>query len=302
MKINNILFAGAGALGALFSHKMSDSGKNIFFLADGERQQRLEKNGLVINGRNYPVKCTGGSTFKADLLIVAVKYNNLDEVCAKVIPHISRNTAVISVMNGIDTEEILKEKLPTDNIFLAMGIGMDAVRDGNSISFSNDGKLVFGPWSGKSGEYLKEIQDFFTECSIVWESPEDMRYHIWFKFMINTGVNQVSAVLGAEYRIMQQDSHARWLMDETMKEVIKVAQAENIPLSSNDLEKWYSVLDSLAPEKRTSMCQDILAGRKTEVDMFAGKLIKLAEKHSIEVPFNRVLFNMIKAKESSFPA
>ena len=301
MKINNILFAGAGALGALYSHKMADSGKNILFLADGERKQRLEKNGLIVNGRKYPVKCTGkNSSFKADLLIVAVKYYNLDEVCADLSPYITEDTAVISVMNGIDTEEILKEKLPSDNIFLTMVLGMDAERDGNRISFSNEGKLVFGPWSGKSGDYIKEIQDFFTGCSIVWESPENMPYHIWFKFMINTGVNQVSALLGADYRIMQQDSHARWLMDESMKEVIKVAQAEKIPLSESDLEKWYKVLDSLDPGKRTSMCQDILAGRKTEVDMFAGKLIKLAEKHSIDVPLNRVLFNMIKVKESSF--
>ena len=301
MKISNILFAGAGALGALYSHKMAESGKNICFLAAGERQQRLEKNGLIINGRKYPVKCTGKhSSFKADLLIVAVKYYNLDEVCTELIPYITENTAVISVMNGIDTEEILKEKLKTDNIFLTMVLGMDAVRDGNRISFSNEGKLVFGPWSGKSGEYLKDVQDFFTGCSIFWETPQDMLYQIWFKFMINTGVNQVSALLGAEYKVMQQDTHARWLMDESMKEVIKVAQAENIPLSEKDLEKWYKVLDSLDPEKRTSMCQDIIAGRKTEVEMFAGKLIKLAESHSIKVPLNRVLYNMIKAKESSF--
>ena len=157
-----------------------------------------------------------------------------------------------------------------------------------------------GQWSGKSSDFLKTVQYYLTECSITWESPEDMLYQVWFKFMINSGVNQVSAVLGAEYKIMQQDSHARWLMDETMKEVIKIAQAENIPLSEKDLEKWYRVLDTLAPDKKTSMCQDILAGRKTEVDMFAGEIIKLAEKHSIDVPFNRVIYNLIKAKESSF--
>jgi len=85
-----------------------------------------------------------------------------------------------------------------------------------------------------------------------------------------------------------------------MKEVIKVSNAENIPLSEDDLEKWHKVLNSLGPEGKTSMCQDILAGRKTEVEMFAGKIIELAEKHLIDVPFNRILFNLIKAKESCF--
>ena len=300
MKLNNILFAGAGALGALYSHKMADKGKNIYFLASGERQKRLEKNGLVVNSKIYPVKCTGDSSFTADLLIVAVKYHHLDEVLNSLIPFVNKDTAVISVMNGIDTEEIIKTKLPTDNIFMTMVLGMDAVRDGNKTAFTNEGKVIFGPWSGKSGEYLKDVQELFTQCGIIWESPENMMHQIWYKYMINTGINQISAVLEAEYSVMQNDSHAKWLMDETMKEVIRIANAENIPLSNSDLEKWYKILYSLGPDKKTSMCQDILAGRKTEVEMFAGKIIQLSEKHSIDVPFNRVLFNLIKAKESTF--
>ena len=300
MEINNILFAGAGALGALFSHKMAGSGKKILFLADGERQKRLENDGLIVNGSHYPVKCTGNSSFKADIVIIAVKYNHLLDVIDSLSPYITENTAVISVMNGIDTEEIIKSKMLTDNIFITMVLGMDAVRDGNRINFTKEGKIIFGPWSGRSNEYLKSVQDFFSECSIPWESPDDMLYQIWFKFMINTGVNQVSAVLDAEYRIMQENKNARWLMDETMKEVIKISNAENIPLSEKDLEKWHKILNSLGPEGKTSMYQDILAGRKTEVEMFAGKIIELAEKHLIDVPFNRILFNLIKAKESCF--
>ena len=301
MILNNIIFAGAGALGALYSHKMAGKGKNIYFLADGERQKRLESDGLVINNRKFPVICTGNdNTIKADLLIVAVKYHDLDSVIDKLQNHVTDETAVISVMNGIDTEEILKSKLTTENIFMTMVLGMDAVRNGNNISFTNEGKMVFGPWSGRSFEYISYLQDFLTECSIPWESPDNMLYQVWFKFMINTGINQVSAVLGADYSVMQNDSHARWLMDETMKEVIEIANAENIPLSENDLEKWYKVLDSLGPDKKTSMCQDILYGRKTEVEMFSGKILELAEKHSINVPFNRILFNLIKARESSY--
>ncbi len=303
MKITNILFAGAGALGALYSHKMGDSGREIVFLADGERQKRLEKEGLNVNGKTYTVKCTGnaeGSDFKADLVIIAVKYHHLEEVLSSLNSFITEKTAVISVMNGIDTEEIIKEKLITDNIFMTMVLGMDAVRDNNHVTYSNEGKVVFGPWRGETEAYLKTVQNFFTECSISWETPDNMLYPVWFKFMINTGINQVSAVLGASYKVMQENKNARFLMDETMKEVIKVGQAENAGLSENDLKKWYQVLDSLGPDNKTSMCQDILAGRKTEVEMFSGKIIELASKHSIEVPYNKILFNLIKAKESCF--
>ena len=301
MNTDRILIAGAGALGALYSHKMMDNGITPLFLADGERQKRLEENGFNVNGKHYKVKCTGSRNkdFKADLVIIAVKYHHLDSVLESLSGFVTEETSVISVMNGIDSEEIIKKNLHAKNIFLTVVLGMDAVRDGNSISFTQEGKVIFGPWEGESAKHLNSLQDLFTSCSIIWETPSDMLYPVWYKFMINTGINQVSAVLEADYSVMQNNENARYLMDETMKEVILIANAEGIGLSEKDLENWYKVLYSLGPDGRTSMCQDIIAGRKTEVEMFSGKIIELAGKHSISVPFNKILFNLIKAKESN---
>jgi 2-dehydropantoate 2-reductase len=97
---------------------------------------------------------------------------------------------------------------------------------------------------------------------------------------------------------MQINPFAREVMDKTMLEVIAVANAEGVNLSENDLEKWYKVLDSLGGEGKTSMCQDIAAGRKSEVEMLSGKMIELGQKHNVDVTINRVLYNLIRAKEN----
>ena len=94
--------------------------------------------------------------------------------------------------------------------------------------------------------------------------------------MINIGVNQISAVTGAYYGRFQQDLELRNLMDKAMKETILVARSSGVDLDNSDLQRWYPVLNSLGPEGKTSMLQDMEAGRQTEVESFAGELIRRA--------------------------
>jgi 2-dehydropantoate 2-reductase len=85
-----------------------------------------------------------------------------------------------------------------------------------------------------------------------------------------------------------------------MKEVITIAQAEEIHLVEEDIEEWNSFLATLSPQGKTSMLQDVEAKRKTEVEMFAGKVIELGKKHGIPTPINQTLYRFIKVIEESY--
>ncbi len=201
-------------------------------------------------------------------------------------------------MNGIDSEEIIKSRIKNCKMMLTVAIGMDAVREGNSTNYTKEGKLFFNRYdSSVSDNDIKSLENLFHESKIANEVADDIWHIMWFKFMINTGINQVSAVLNANYDFMRNNRFAREIMDKTMLEVIAVANAEGINLDESDLAQWYKILDSLGAEGKTSMCQDVEAGRKTEVEMLSGKMIELGKKHNIDVTINKVLYNLIKAKE-----
>ena len=117
--------------------------------------------------------------------------------------------------------------------------------------------------------------------------------------MINVGINQASAVLRAPYSVFQTSQEARDLMESAMQEVIILAEKEKIPLSKEDIKNWESVLSGLNPEGKTSMLQDVEANRKTEVGMFAGKVIELGRRHHIPTPVNQRLFDIIKEMEGN---
>lgn len=115
--------------------------------------------------------------------------------------------------------------------------------------------------------------------------------------MINVGVNQASAVLHARYGVFHTDPDARALMEGLMQEVVLLAQACDINLTSQDVQNWYPVLHTLSPDGKTSMLQDVEAGRQTEVDVFAGKVIALSNKYNISTPVNQTIYKIMKVIE-----
>jgi 2-dehydropantoate 2-reductase len=124
---------------------------------------------------------------------------------------------------------------------------------------------------------------------------------MWWKFMVNVSMNPPSAVLRAPYGIFQSSPEARALMEALMREVIALAQAEKVNLTEQDIADWYPVLQTLSPQGKTSMLQDIEAERKTEIEMFAGKVVELGQKHGIPTPVNETMLRMIHVLEQ-FPA
>ena len=120
---------------------------------------------------------------------------------------------------------------------------------------------------------------------------------LWWKFMFNVGINQASAVMRAPYGVFQTVPEAQALMEALMREVLVLAQAAHINLTEQDLLDWYPVLKRLSPQGKTSMLQDIEAQRKTEVELFAGKVIALGRQYGLPTPVNQTVYNIIHILE-----
>ena len=118
---------------------------------------------------------------------------------------------------------------------------------------------------------------------------------MWWKFLVNVGGNQASAVTGATYGQLREPGPARELMDALQQEVVAVANAEGVDLGPEDVRRWYAVLDGQSYDGRTSMLQDVMAGRPTEVDICAGRVVELGAKHGIPTPYNQCMLWLLAA-------
>lgn len=118
--------------------------------------------------------------------------------------------------------------------------------------------------------------------------------------MMNVGVNQVSALLRAPYGVFQKVGEARELMEMASREVILLSERLGINLTEADLQNCIKILDTLRPEGKTSMLQDVEAGRKTEVEIFAGTVSQLGREHGIATPINDFLLRAIHTIEQTY--
>jgi len=285
------------AYGSMF-HDMDPA--CVSFVAKGERAERIKEKGLVVNDRPYvfPVVSPGENAPPPDLIMVAVKNHHLPQAVEDMRDLVGERSVILSVMNGIESEEQLGAALGVEKVLYAVAVGIDAVREGHAVTYSKRGKLYFGEARNATlTERVKALHDLFSRAGIVSEIPEDMIRTLWWKFMINVGINQASAVLQAPYGVFQTLPEAGDLMESAMKEVILLAEAYNIDLSQKDIQEWLAFLSSLAPTGKTSMLQDVEGARKTEVEIFSGKVISLGKGWGVPTPVNETLYRILKVME-----
>ncbi len=305
MKIQKIAIMGAGAMGAAYAAMFSDvKGFSISFVARGERFQRLARDTLTVNGKQYVVPVIHPDKVKepAHLVIVALKHHHLSDALQDIKALVGEDTIILSVMNGLESEEMVGAACGLDKMVYAIAVGIDAVREENRFQHVNRGKIIFGvlPHDGRDHR-LHRLKAALDQAEIPNEISGDMVRVMWWKFMINVGINQASAVLRSPYGIFQTSPDALALMKALMQEAIELAQKNSIGLTLKDLDDWCRILSTLSPDGKTSMLQDIEAGRKTEVEIFAGKVVSMGEKFHVPTPVNETILRIIKVFEAYSP-
>lgn len=305
MEIKRVSIIGLGALGILFGNQLAKKmpKKDLKIIADQDRIKKYETEFVYCNGErcHFNYISPEESCEPADLLIFSVKFSGLQEALKAVQHHIGENTIILSLLNGITSEAIIGQTYGTDKVLYCVAQGMDAVKIGNKLTYDHMGMLVFGEREpGVISEKAKRVAEFFDKVEIPYEVDAQMYKRLWGKFMLNVGVNQTVAAYQSNYGEIQRDGQARELMIAAMREVITLSEKEGIGLTEGDLHYWLGVLDTLSPEGKPSMAQDMEARRCSEVELFAGAVLELGKKYGVSTPVNQDLYQRIKKIESEF--
>lgn len=288
--IQTIDIVGLGALGVMYADFFTKKlGKEkVRILADRERIERYQKEQITFNGEvcDFQYCDAAKESRPSELMLFAVKYGALETAMEENAHLVGENTVLLSVLNGIRSEEDLGKKFGREKVVHCIAQKMAAMKEGNAAVCTNKGELAIGVLDGGREENLAAVKDFFDRTGFAYSCPADMRHAMWGKLLCNVGVNQTVSLLKGTYRDVQQEGEAREMMKAAMRETILVANAEGVELSDKDMADWIAVIDGLNPDGEPSMRQDSKAGRKTEVVLFAGTICELGKKHGIHTPVN----------------
>ena len=289
----NVALLGAGAVGAYFIYGFNDL-EDISFcvVAEGERAERLKNEGITINGEVYrPAVKTPAEAHGADFLIVATKYQGLEGSLDAIQEICDDHTTVVSMLNGIDSEEIIGNRIGMDHMVysvtrISSEDGVHFVPETTiGMSFGEKGTTEISP-------RVQAIADLMAAANLKYFVGVDIILDQWSKYSMNIIYNLPQAVLNVGFGAYYDSEFVAKIRDIMYEEVCAIAAAEGVTLGEKG--DWRSACVQAA---RFSTLQDLDAKRTTEIDMFLGVLLKLAEKHSIKIPFCEYTYYAIKALE-----
>ena len=298
MKLEKIAVLGAGAVGAYVIWGLSQRQDiRLGVVAEGERAQRLQ-NGIGINGKVYhPEVWTPEEAHGADLLIVALKYGALPGALGSIRQVVGEHTIVMSLMNGVDSEEIIAAEVGKEHILYSfIKVASHKEEDGFHFDPATTVGIIYGELAAPfDSERVQAVSALFEGTGIDSRVTEHIREEMWGKFRLNVCNNLPQAILGAGVGCYRDSVHMKAISDGLRKELMAIAAAKGIDLSVVD--KSGTRGSAVLPSARYSTLQDIDAGRHTEIDMFSGALMRMGKELGIPTPYNEYTYHMIKALE-----
>ncbi len=299
MNIKNVAVLGAGAVGSYVIWSLwRTEGINLSVIAEGERAERIRRDGCLINGEVFrPAVVTAKEAEGVDLLIVAVKYGALESALRDIKSAVGENTVVMSLLNGVDSEEIIAAEIGSEHVLPTLIKVASQKKDGGyHFNPENTIGIIFGEYAEpfESGR-VAAVTKLFEKSRIHFKYTECIKEEMWSKFRLNICNNLPQAILGAGIGCYSDSRHMAFISEKMKEEVEAIASAKGIDIGGMDRALGNGTFANAS--SRYSTLQDLDAGRHTETDMFSGVIVKMGEELGIPTPYNEFTYHMIKAIE-----
>lgn len=304
--IKTVALVGLGAIGAYFANSLLPLlGDDLRIIAGGERKERLQREGLIVNGKQefYHIVDPDEDTGCADLVIATPKFNDLRQALEDVRHQVGDDTLILVPLNGVESEDVAASVYGWDRVLYSL-MRVSSVKDKNRVTFNPATSFVeFGERSNDPddpSENVLRIRKLFDLAGMKSVTRPDMILAIWEKYVCNVSENQVSALMKIPFGAWGSNEDANAMRVMVADEVIKIAHKKGIMIDPSYAADHVEFLKKLPADNKSSTLQDILAGRKTEVEMFSGTVMRLGRETGVPTPLNEFLYHAIKLMESSF--
>ena len=286
---------GAGAIGSLAAKALNHAGIAQKIIP-GNTLAQSEKSSLTISiirntdASNFQVGLSGPEDTSAiDKLLVCTKAHQVEPALKAIAPRISDNCRIVLLTNGLGYQQNIGKSFPSADLYLASTTEGAFRADDNTIVHAGLGETLIG----QSG--LSQAPQWLEDCNTIprcrWEANIDLV--LQKKLAVNCTINALTAVNRCTNSELLSNRDLHGSMRELVKEIQAVYQAAGFTKAAEKLLDTVEQVAQITGNNRSSMLQDVLAGRKTEIDFINGYLLKLAKQYHVHTPLNQQLVDKI---------
>lgn len=297
--MRHVLMVGAGSVGGFFGAHMAKNNPNVSFLLRPTTLAAVKQNGLTIRSANGsftvhpPAADDPRNLPKPDLIILSVKAYDLDEVMTQLEPVFTDQTVILTLQNGVDTEDRLISRFQRDCVVGGVAFIYSKIAAPGVIDHYKKGAVAIGEMMGHKSPRLLAIAEIFKQAGIPCQLTDDVRRSKWEKMCWNCVFNPLTVLIDDKVAKALDRPEMLRVIHQIVEEVAAVSAAVKVPLAPDMAEKvvrWTQEIRDI----HTSMYDDWKAGRPTEIDYLNGYVAKLGHERGIPTPLNDALTAMIK--------
>jgi 2-dehydropantoate 2-reductase len=314
---------GAGAVGGLMAAWLARSGNDVSAVARGAQLEALRKEGIRVRDRTSGKTATFSILASddpavlgpQDYVIVAVKAQNLTEVAAGIKPLLGHDTSIVTAMNGVpwwffdcikfgangkhrleslDPDGSIARAMPTQRIVGCVVHLAASTPEPGLIQHNMGKKLILGQPGGANTTRVKRIANALTLAGFEIAVTGSIEKEFWIKLLGNVSFNPVSALTTTTADKLIESREIKTYMVEIMREVLAIGRAVGVD-ADIDPEARIDMARLLGPFK-TSMLQDLEAGKRLEIDGLLAGTLEIAKKAGVKAPYTESLFGLIRAR------
>jgi len=305
-----IIILGSGAMGSIFGSYIWQINKDILLLdVWKEHVEKINNEGLLIEAPNGLEKRifinANFPSYKkipiADLLIVFVKSYQTEKALSAIDSAIGPNTKILTLQNGLGNDEKIAKFVDHNRIYIGGTAQGGAVISPGKVRHRIAGHTYVGKLTGGEDTFLLKIEKLFNKAGIPTTVLDDVKSVIWSKLILNVAFNALTALTQLRNGDFIGIKEGKKLLSMAVGEAVCVAEAKGIKTNYDDPVKACFELGSTTVSKNiTSMLNDVLKNRKTEIDSINGAIVKESKELGISSPVNETLTLLIKIIEKTY--
>ena len=310
-----IAILGTGAIGGVLAGCLSETSADLVCVSRGRTARELLE-GLTLFTPEGSVEMIPGERFEivdsekgpldervcgtCDVAIVSGKSGSTPQLASLAEGLVKQEACVISIQNGLGNSGIIASRLGWERV-LGGTTTHSAWRDGDgAVHWTGRGSISLGSInSSEPNSIATEFISYLDEGGLAPNWSFDIEREIWRKLTINVAINPICAIAGIRNGALAEVPELWQQAIEAMREAEAVARASGVNLGDSDSESYLRKVVESTAENRVSMLQDLMAGRKTEIDVLCGAVISKGEEFGVPTPRNEVLMALVRGIEMS---
>jgi 2-dehydropantoate 2-reductase len=299
-----IVVVGAGGVGGYFGTRLAAAGHDVTFVARGRHLAAIQESGLVVRSplgefrSSATAVSTVGEAGPADLVLVAVKLWDTDEVAAQLKPAVAAGARVLSLQNGVQKDDVLRSHVPADAVLGGICYISAVIESPGVVAhYGTMQKLVFGEFDGSSSPVTADLLAACTAAGIDAEVSAHIARVIWEKFVFLVGLSATTAAVRQPVGVIRANAHTRALLRDVMLEVVAVGRASGVDLADAFVDERLAFVDTLPADMSASMYHDLVRGGRLELPWLSGGVVTLGERLGVPTPRNRTVADILAPYE-----